>query len=614
MFQVRRVVVRGKGVPDAELTFKPGANILAGVSDTGKSYLVQCLDFIFGADKIKRFPLSEPYSHLFVQFANDDEEPLTLSRALSGGDLTVTPWEIDGVRPTNQSPSTVVPRRRGRSKADDVTSVLFPFADLPEANLRKNRYGELQRLTFRHWMPSMLVDEVAVIDARSPVRGPEGFDTTINERAFAFSLAGRDDGEVVSAERNDVVVARLNAKLAVIDNLLEPLDARLKVSDGETEETIEKVEGAIARLSTLMDDNAQAHAALQIEREVALGRQLKAEGQIMAIDELLARYRLLDGRYGSDLDRLDFIAEGAHYLDALQSVACPLCDQAMDAHQHAEADNAEVQTAARAEAAKILALRQDLTVTIQDVEARRVYQVGVRDEARTTITRVDAQVRGLMNVDLRDADSRLSRLVERRVVLEAARNDKEQAVSLRTLRQSIEAEANRPRATARKWEALPSSGVHDLCTEIEKVLQDWSWPGRGKVTFDQNVYDIEVDGQPRQSHGKGVRGVLYSAFVIGLLNYCRARGRPHAGLVVIDSPLTAFSKQKNLAPGSPLEVGVSDGVEAKFWNSLTRIGPEVQVIVIENKPPPPSVAGAVAFTWFAGEFATDGERAGFFPV
>ncbi|WP_276516726.1 hypothetical protein [Bradyrhizobium ottawaense] len=41
------------------VAFGDGANILAGASDTGKSYLVHCLDYIFGADELsKRIPES----------------------------------------------------------------------------------------------------------------------------------------------------------------------------------------------------------------------------------------------------------------------------------------------------------------------------------------------------------------------------------------------------------------------------------------------------------------------------------------------------------------------------------------------------------------------------
>ncbi len=99
MFQLRRVVVRGPGQPDAGLSFHQGANILAGLSDTGKSYLVHCLDYIFGAAKMtKQFPEALPYSQLYVEFANDEGEALTLYRALTGGDLLAYKCAIDGIR------------------------------------------------------------------------------------------------------------------------------------------------------------------------------------------------------------------------------------------------------------------------------------------------------------------------------------------------------------------------------------------------------------------------------------------------------------------------------------------------------------------------------------
>lgn len=80
----------------------------------------------------------------------------------------------------------------------------------------------------------------------------------------------------------------------------------------------------------------------------------RAESQILAIEQLMGQYRLLDERYRSDLERLDFIAEGAHFFDGLQEVRCPLCDQPMNAeHAHTvEEGGASIYDSARAEAAK----------------------------------------------------------------------------------------------------------------------------------------------------------------------------------------------------------------------------------------------------------------------
>ncbi|CAH1662207.1 hypothetical protein CHELA1G11_12050 [Hyphomicrobiales bacterium] len=81
--------------------------------------------------------------------------------------------------------------------------------------------------------------------------------------------------------------------------------------------------------------------------------------------------------------------------------------------------------------------------------------------------------------------------------------------------------ANGTKAPKREWESLPSSALRLLCFQIEAVLKEWQWNGEPRVDFDQKAFDIIVDGQARQSHGKGVRAVLHSAFTIGLLRYCK---------------------------------------------------------------------------------------------
>ncbi|WP_233244666.1 hypothetical protein, partial [Caulobacter sp. HMWF009] len=145
---------------------------------------------------------------------------------------------------------------------------------------------------------------------------------------------------------------------------------------------------------------------------------------------------------------------------------------------------------------------------------------------------------------------------------------------------------------------------------VEAVLRIWKWTGEGRVEFDQKPFDIVVDGQARQAHGKGVRGVLYAAFAIGLLRYCIDNRRPHPGLVVIDSPLTAYKKSQG---GDGGQGPVDAGIEAAFWASLPSIGNGGQVIIIENKEPPPEVALALHYEKFAGILAAPNERNGFFP-
>ncbi|MDH7794607.1 MULTISPECIES: hypothetical protein [unclassified Beijerinckia] len=612
MLQIREILLRGINLPDASVRLKGGANIIAGDSDTGKSYLLHLLNYILAADELeKRIPEAESYSQLFVQFENASNAVLTLQRSLSGGDVAVHHCTIAEIEEMGEA---VTSSRSGKNTAPDVTSVLFEFASIMEARLRKNDDGKTQRLTIRTFIPITLVDEVSVIEEQSPVLGKRGFDTTARKRMFAYMLSGKDDSGIIAAEKREIATARMNAQVSLINDLLTPLEKRLQNRPApENDETIERVEAAIERLTDQIGEVESERIDLQELREAAAERRIKAETQVIAIDELLTRYHLLSDRYKSDLERLDFIAEGAHYFEGLQEIMCPMCGQQMsDEHLHAAAQSsADVYSASQAEASKILAQYSDLEDAIASLERRREAREKDWVEAKASEEDANQRLTTIVQPALTNASAQLRRLTARRIELESTRNDIEQADALRVMKGQIEQNAG-GKSSKKQWEELPGKSLRSLCDEIEIVLKAWQFKGACKVEFDPKKYDIIVDGQARQSHGKGVRAVLYSAFVIALLRYCHRENLPHPGFVVIDSPLTSYKKkQSSRVRGA--DGAIDAGVETAFWDSLKKIPAVVQVAIIENKEPPRDVADAVNYEWFAGDEAEPGERIGFIP-
>lgn len=613
MLQIREIRLTGPNVEDALVKFRRGPNVIAGESDTGKSYLLHCLDYIFGAEELKkRIPQAEPYDELKVEFQNTGGDYLTLVRSLSGGDLKAHRSQIDAI---DEYGEAIAYRRHGTSKADDVTSVLFPFAGIKEAMLRKDKDGKTQRLTIRTFLPMIIVDEVSVIEEQSPVIGREGFDATARKRMFAYMLSGKDDSSVVATEKKAIVTARLNAQVALIDDLLAPLEQQLQATPSDqTEGSIEKIEETIAKVSDELAVIETERANLLNERDTSSEVRIKAETQVLAIDQLLMRYQLLSEHYTSDLNRLDFVAEGAHYFDGLQTVICPLCGQNMDekhVHKAAQA-SADVYAAARAEAAKILAQRADLEDAIGSLEQRREARDSERAVALAAYQEAERRLVSIMQPAAANSTAQLRRLNARRLELETARNTSDQVETLRTLKAEIEQSNTGKGKAKQQWESLPGTSLLAFCKEIEAILKEWKWEGEGRVEFDEKNFDIKVDGQTRQSHGKGFRAVLYSAFVIALVRYCQKRDLPHPGVVVVDSPLTSY-KRRGAKDVNGSDSTVSSGVEAAFWESLTRISEKVQVIIVENKEPPASVAASVHYEWFAGNEAGPTDRVGFIP-
>lgn len=80
---IESVVVSGPELPDASVYFTKGANVVQGGSDTGKSYIVQCIKFALGAtEPPKPIALSRGYTSVKLKFENDDGSIFTLERPL----------------------------------------------------------------------------------------------------------------------------------------------------------------------------------------------------------------------------------------------------------------------------------------------------------------------------------------------------------------------------------------------------------------------------------------------------------------------------------------------------------------------------------------------------
>lgn len=613
MLQIRKIMLRGPGKADAFVEFNSGANVLAGESDTGKSYLLSCLNFILGSDALDYLKEGTPYTQLLVEFKNSQNEPLTFSRLRDDSHLTVHRTPISAISGDGEIVTAV---RKGKSKRADVTSVLFPFCGIPEAKVRRNAEGDTQRLTVRTLAPLFLIDEVSIIDKSSPVTGKRSYDETARKRTLSFILSGKDDAGVTAAKKNDVVKASLKAKIEVLTELLLPLETRFSTPRvvALSEET-DTIESAIQNISKEIGGIAIVEAGIQQKTQETTKNSLKAHSQLIGIGELLSRYRLLDELYESDLHRLDFISEGSFYLSALQDVVCPVCDQVIPSFGHShdqDNDLDSVRNSALAEAAKIQAHRSDLVEAISDLE-RRKFQAG-QDKERLDgeLQSLQAELSNKIVPQLKTLAIRHQSLIQRRSELDIERSDRERLAALLKRRNEIQESLDSTGEPARKWDTLPPDALRKFCEEIESILEEWSWKGKRRVEFDEKTFDIVIDGQPRQSHGKGVRAVLYAAFAIGLLRFCAANKTPHPGLVVIDSPLTAYKKKK-AASVSGSDDGVDPGVEAAFWKSLAKTPSDIQVIVLENKEPPEDIAEVIHYEWFAGSGALAGERAGLIP-
>ena len=603
-FYLRGLTLQGDTVEDARVDFDAAFGLVVGPSDTGKSYILQCIDFMLGAGKApKKIPESAGYERARLDIVvRETGQLVSLERSLQGGAFKVTQ---DGGKV-----------RRLREKHDSsgdrsVSNVLLGTFGVSKTRVRANQYGETNSVTFRDFSRLVIVDENAMFSDYSPALSGQYGKRTVEVSAFRFVLTSVDDSSVIRQPRPEIVQAGYRAQR----ELLVALETEVARQTYDFDIPLDRVDVELERVTLALEaalricsvDQARVAGAEQ-ERRAAWREWRKLEGRRGVLEGLLARFTLLGGHYASDIQRLEAIAEADYLLEQYPTEVCPVCGALPDCQPHREPAPATFQEGCIAEAKKLRALAQDLSQTVESTKAQLAEVLIALEDARVQLNEKVAKLADELEPRARKDADVWRELHERRNRLVHAASLSRQLASLGERRAAIEA----TRVTANVADSevfvtgVPAHESGRFCLEVEAVLRAWEFPGLTHVAFDDEVLDIVVSGRARASHGKGVRAVLHAAFAVGLMRYCVRYRRPHPGVVVLDSPLVAYREPKNVD-----DPDIGPAVKEAFYRSLANNIALGQVIVLENEEPPDDLkihAGVVRFTK-----DSDG-RYGFLPV
>src|SRR6266700_6760167 len=91
-FVLRKLTLTGQDVEKAELLFTRGLNVIAGPSDTGKTFIAECIDFAMGGGAPpKEIPEAVSYTSILLELESQDRLRIfVLERGLRGGDIRLS--------------------------------------------------------------------------------------------------------------------------------------------------------------------------------------------------------------------------------------------------------------------------------------------------------------------------------------------------------------------------------------------------------------------------------------------------------------------------------------------------------------------------------------------
>jgi hypothetical protein len=611
--RLRHLSFHGLNRLPASVSFGPGLNVIYGASETGKSFIVEAIDFMLGGQTaLRAVEQRDGYDQILLVAETLEGEQFTLQRSTDGGAFRMRPGFH--VTPLGEAVGDrLLSDQHSEKSPENMSSFLLEKCGLAGKRVRKNKLNVTNSLSFRNIARLVIVTEDEIIQQRSPLKDGNPTADTANFATFKLLLSGGDDSALVTLKPKGPEFLSREAQLELLDDLLEDHRRRLKELSNKPEELDEQLQ----RLESSLSQQKQALTATEADYRALVDRRRdlrkKAEegsDRRSEIAELLERFALLDRHYVSDIARLQGIEEGGSLFGVLGQVPCPLCG-ADPGHQRKDGDcegNVEaVVTAARTEIAKIELLRKELTETANGLAREGVSFDRRLPKIAEELQTVSSELDRLIGPKLAQLRTAYAGLADKRGEVKEALAVFRTVQNIEARRMKIDSNPDDPQGALASDGDLSTMIADEFSKQVEKTLSAWSFPGGDRVHFDPKSRDLIIAGKARGARGKGLRAITHAAFTIGLLDFCKDNQTPHPGFVILDSPLLSYR-----APESSEDDLSETDLDERFYAYLAEAQDDRQVIIIENITPPAVITAGSNVEMFSGNPNTG--RYGFFPL
>jgi hypothetical protein len=203
---------------------KPGLNIICGSSETGKSFVVETIDFMFGGgSELRQLPERAGYDRAVMQITLSDDQKFTFQRSLDGGGFLWRAGHHDELEKTDEA----LKPTHDSERDDNFSQRILSLLGWGGHRLRRDAQATTVSFTVRHLAYLSIVNETRIFDTASPVLSKNKVNNTIEKSAFKFVLTGVDDSALVAVREAKDSHARLVTKSDALASLIEEWQAKL---------------------------------------------------------------------------------------------------------------------------------------------------------------------------------------------------------------------------------------------------------------------------------------------------------------------------------------------------------------------------------------------------
>ena len=597
-FYIKKVIAKSDTKPTSFVEFTEGLNIIQGRSDTGKSCIVKCIEFVFGGDmKHLKTPFKESSGfNEAVVVLSTDEGDITISRKVGKNSVEVSAPEIDwiegGTYALKKPPKTT---KNPKPVLNEIMMQLLGFNEEPEVT--KNARFDKERMTWASLLRLVYVKEGRIDSEEAIFEPTDNYEKTPFLSSLLYLIYGHDFGNADAQTKKEIKKARreavkeyLNGKIQIASDRREQLEKQMQLFDGVN------VEQTISDMVSSLNATEQSISAALDKSKSLLGEIMKGEKRLAQCNVLLSRYEYLRSQYKADIQRLSFIVEGEQETKKLPTVStCPFCEGKI-VHRK----KATYVDASKAELTRIIAQLEGLDTAEKNVHQEKEEIEAALEKLRQERDDIDRLIKDELKPKSAELEASINalkayvRLSEEMRVVAAYAQDWETDID----NYDATEETETPLVYHPK-DYFDSEFQTGMTENAESILTECRYHNFTAARFDIPTFDIEVNGEAKaSSHGKGYRSYLNTVVALMFRKFLAEHATYNPGLLIIDTPLHGLDEEvPEDAPES-----MRAGLFTYFMNHQ-----EGQLIVIENLDHIPNLdyensgANVITFTKKRGE-------------
>ncbi|CAK2394066.1 Rad50/SbcC-type AAA domain-containing protein [Vibrio crassostreae] len=608
--RIRELSVFGADKKTATILFEKDVKVVNGASNTGKSFLLSLIDYMLGKEDLKLIKEAAGYSECRMKLYINDT-PFFIIRKFNDETFQV----YRGHEEEEDSFYSYFKIGNETKTVKNISNFYFKELGLNSVTLAKNRSAKKESLTIRTLSRSIRSDEKSIIDDVSPILTPVYTEDTKYQSVFKFLLTGKDDSDLETLVSRGAFTSEKKGKISILEDLIVDLKEDLtfpKESVEDLKSSKDKLQASIEETLNSVSEAEKSLLDIVNTRKIVSKELDVANYQVRNLTVNNINFNKLNALYVRDIERLSSQEEAAFLLTVGHNGECGVCGHSSENICQDIRYIDELAVASLAEIEKIKIKREELLFAIETTNRKKILfeknVLKLDDKLKT----LDEEAENRSPI-IKLGDENLGALRKQMSKVSADLYIQKKITRYETQLQENELE-KAPKPYGKEKFLPESSYITDFCLLYKKVLDEIKFPGAHNVEFDFDTYDVVIDGNPRDSNGKGVKAILHSVFKIALLIHCREKGLFHPGLLILDSPLVTYRDPVKHRMGDLEDDELAlkqTSVRYNFLDYLSKISHLAQFIIIENIDIPEALSNQIEVETFYGKGNSE-LRTGFF--